>query len=46
MLKVFKFLSDGYPEYRMTDFRKDWQELDDESKAQFKGGIENGTFNY
>jgi hypothetical protein len=46
MLKVFKFLSDGYPEYKMAQFRTDWQELSDESKAQLKTGIEDGTFNY
>jgi hypothetical protein len=46
MLKVFKFLSDGYPEYKMAQFRSDWQALSDESKAQLKQGIEDGTFDY
>lgn len=46
MLKVFKFLSDGYPEYKMVHFRADWQKLTDEDKEQLKTGIENGTFDY
>lgn len=46
MLKVFKFLSDGYPQYKMSQFRAEWAELSDESKAQIKAGVEDGTFNY
>lgn len=46
MLAVFKFFSAGYPEYKMTDFRKDWAELTDEDKTQLKAGIADGSFNY
>lgn len=46
MLKVFRFLADGYPEYKMSRFRADWAELSDEDKTQIKAGVEDGTFNY
>lgn len=46
MLKVFKFLSAGYPEYKMSQFRTEWSELSDESKAQLKAGIEDETYTY
>jgi hypothetical protein len=46
MLKVFKFLSDGYPEYKLAKFRAEWSELDDASKEQIKAGVENGTLTY
>lgn len=46
MLKVYKLLSDGYPEYKMAKFRAEWAELSDESKEQLKTGVENGTLTY
>jgi hypothetical protein len=46
MLKVYKFLSEGYPEYKLAKFRAEWNELSDKSKTQLRDGIEDGTLNY
>lgn len=46
MLAVFKFFSEGYPEYKMTKFRADWALLTDQDKADLKNGIADGTLNY
>lgn len=46
MLAVFKFFSDGYPEYKLAKFRGEWGQLDDKSKEQLKAGVANGTLNY
>ncbi len=31
---------------KLTDFRDDWAQLDDESKAQIRAGIGDGSYNY
>lgn len=55
MLKVYAFLSDKHTAengkvvtngYSISQFRKEWAELSDESKAQLKDGVENGTLTY
>jgi hypothetical protein len=46
MLSVFKFFSDGHPDYKMARFRTEWAELSDEDKANLKNGIADGSFNY
>lgn len=46
MLKVFKFFAEGYPEYKLAQFRTEWGELTDKDKADLKAGVENGTLNY
>lgn len=30
----------------LSEFAKDWKQLDDRSKDQIKGGIQDGTFDY
>ena len=46
MLAVYKFLSKGYPTYKLTQFRNEWALLSDKSKEQLKTGILNGSFTY
>ena len=45
MSDVYKYFADG-TNYKMVDFRKDWQALSDQDKADLKNGIEDGSLNY
>ena len=42
MLEVKKYF--GYD--KLSDFKRDWQELDDISRVQLRNGIGNGTLTY
>ena len=46
MLAVYKFLSDGYSDYKLAQFRTEWAELDNKSKEQLKTGINDETYTY
>lgn len=47
MFEVFAFFSDNKTnDYRMAQFRTDWNALTDKDKENLKVGIGNGTFNY
>lgn len=46
MLKVYKFLSDGFPTYKLAQFRAEWAQLSDKSKNELRAGVEDETFNY
>lgn len=54
MLKVYDYFSDltmdgtkkVRNDYKIAQFRADWQQLSPESKAQLIAGIEDGTLNY
>lgn len=41
---VYKFFKDGYT--NLSEFKKDWDALSQESKDQLAEGIENGSLTY
>jgi hypothetical protein len=47
MLEVFKYFSDNKTnDYRLAEFRKDWEALSEKDKADLRTGIGNGSLTY
>jgi hypothetical protein len=41
-----KELKEFFGYEKLADFSRDWKELSEEERAQIRGGIADGTFNY